>query len=132
MPEPAAAAQAAAGKLTTGPLAKVPMASGLSIAHGEKPGGAAAAQGGPQVFKRGEFTFNRRFMETKFASFFRVVQSEKEVLVVRAAKEEYIARRISRISTNEMHIQLLRGGNEVMVPFAEIIEVQVRPNDGKA
>jgi hypothetical protein len=128
--EPSASAQAAAAKLTTGPLAKVPsMASGLSIAHGEKAGGA---QAGPQIFKRGEFTFNRRFMETKFASFFRVVQSEKEVLVVRAAKEEYIARRISRISSNEMHLQLLRGGNEVSVPFADITEVQIRPNEVKA
>ena len=78
-----------AGKVTTGPLAKVPMASGLSIAQAEK-AGASAAGAGPQSFKRGEFTFNRRFIETKFAGFFRVVPGEAErdmVLVVRAGRD---------------------------------------------
>ena len=127
--QPSGGAQASA-KTTTGPLAKVPMASGLSIAQqAAKPSGTAQ---GSQVFKRGEFTFNRRFMETKFPSFFRVVQTEKEVLAVRVAKDEYTAKRITRISSNEMHIQLLQGGNEVMVLFADILEMQVRPNTVKA
>src|SRR5207247_1290731 len=30
------------------------------------------------IYKRGEFTFNRRFIETKFAGFFRLVPSEAE------------------------------------------------------
>lgn len=124
----------AAGKATTGPLAKVPgMASGLSIAQeSDKAGGAAPGQ--PQVFKRGEFTFNRRFMETKFPGFFRVVSNEAEkdlVLAIRTAKEEYVAKRISRISSNEMHVVLLRG-SEVSVEFAAIAEMQVRNKDAKA
>jgi hypothetical protein len=121
--QPETAAAPAASK-TTGPLAKAPMASGLSISH-EKAGTAAPAAQGPQTFKRGEFTFNRRFVETKFPNFFRVVQSEDVALVVRSAKEEYVAKRISRISTNEMHLQLVKGG-EVSIPFAEITEMQVR------
>jgi hypothetical protein len=116
------------GKATTGSLAKTPMASGLSLAHGEK---AVAATLGPQIYKRGEFTFNRRFMETKFANFFRMVQGEEFVLVVRAGRDEYVAKRISRITSNDMHLQLIRGG-EVSVAFADVNEVQVRPNDGKA
>ena len=128
----AAAGAPAAGKATTGPLAKVPMASGLSIAQqGDKAGGPAPGQ--PQSFKRGEFTFNRRFMETKFPGFFRVVPSEAEkdmVLAVRTAKEEYIAKRISRISSNEMHIALLRG-SEMSVEFAAITEIQVRNKDAR-
>jgi hypothetical protein len=123
----------AVGKATTGSLPKVAMASGLSIAQAaEKPAPAAAAAG-PQVYKRGEFTFNRRFIETKFPSFFRVVQGEAEkdlVLLVRAGKEEHTAKRISRISATEMHLQLVRGG-EVSVPFGEITEIQVR-KEGKA
>jgi hypothetical protein len=131
--EPAVAAQAA-GKATTGSLPKAPaMAPGLSIAQGgEKPGGGAAQT--PQTYKRGEFTFNRRFMETKFASFFRIVQSEADkdlVLVVRTVKEEHIAKRISRISSTEMHLQLVRGV-EVSVPFADIGEILVRHKEGKA
>jgi hypothetical protein len=130
--EPALAAQAA-GKATTGSLAKVPaMASALSIAQAEKSGAPAASQAG-QTYKRGEFTFNRRFMETKFASFFRIVQSEADkdlVLIVRGPKEDYIAKRISRISSTEMHLQLLRGV-EVSVPFSDITEIQIRHKDTK-
>ena len=110
------------------------MSSGLSIAQVEKTAAPSGPAAGPQSYKRGEFTFNRRFIETKFPGFFRVVQSENEkdlVLVVRAAKEEYIAKRITRISSNEMHIQLLRG-TEVSVPFAEILEILVRHKDVKA
>lgn len=130
--EPGAAQ--AGGKATTGSLAKVPMASGLSIAQGEKSAAAPVAAAGAQSYKRGEFTFNRRFMETKFPGFFRVVQSEADkdmVLLIRAGKEEHIAKRISRISSTEMHVQLLRGP-EVSIPFAEITEVHLRHKDAKA
>lgn len=111
-----------------------PGGGGLSVAAVDKTGSSTpvAEQG---VYRRGEFTFNRRFFETKFPGFFRVVPSEAEkdlVFVVRAAKNEYVAKRISRISSNEMHLQLLRGGTEAMVTFADIIEVQVRHKDAKA
>ena len=85
-------------------------------------------------FKRGDFTLNRRFIETKFSGFFRVVPTEAEkdlVFVVRTNKNEYIAKRISRISSNEMHVTLLRGGIEQMVPFADITELQIRHKDAK-
>lgn len=119
-------------KSSTGPLAKTPMASGLSVAQADK-GAAAPAAAGPQSYKRGEFTFNRRFMETKFPGLFRVVQSEADkdmVLIVRTAKEEHTAKRISRISSSEMHVQLLRGG-EVSVSFGDITEVLLRHKDSK-
>ncbi len=106
--------------------------SGLGLAAHDKPKGETTHQG---VFKRGDTTFNRRFFETQFAGFFRVVPSEAEkdlVLVIKAVKNEYVAKRISRISSNEMHMQLLRGGAEVMVGFGEITEVQVRHKDAKA
>ncbi len=129
----AAGGALAAGKATTGPLAKMPMASGLSIAHDKSSASSAGAV--PQTFKRGEFTFNRRFMETKFPGFFRVVQGEAEkdlVLAIRMGRDEHVAKRISRISSNEMHVQLVRGGSEVLVPFAEISEIQIRHKDAKA
>jgi hypothetical protein len=53
-------------------------------------------------------------------------------MVVRAAKNEYLAKRVSRISMTEMHLQLVRGGSEVSVPFSEIIEMQVRHKDKAA
>jgi hypothetical protein len=42
-----------------------------------------------------------------------------------------VAKRISRISSNEMHVQVLSGG-EVTVPFAEITSVTLRHKDAKA
>ncbi|MCI0533998.1 MAG: hypothetical protein L0Z50_02100 [Verrucomicrobiales bacterium] len=125
-PAPAAHAVAAAPVMAGG---------GLGIAKAaakEEPSGGAMT---PAVFKRGDFTLNRRFVETKFSGFFRVVPTEAEkdlVLVVRTNKNEYIGKRISRISSNEMHVSLLRGGAEQMISFADITELQIRHKDAKA
>ena len=108
-------------------------ASGLSVAPPEKSAGTSVAEG-PRTFRRGEFTFNRRFFETQFPGFFRVVPSEAEknlVLVIKAGRQDYIGRRISRITANEMHLQVQSGG-EVSIEFAGVTEVQVRHKDAKA
>jgi len=109
--------------------------SGLSLAAAQKQEGGGGAQ--PQMFARGEFTFNRRFFETKFPGFFRIVPSEAEkdlVIVIKAVRGEYVGKRISRISSNEMHVQLQSGNasTEVMIPFAEIQSVQIRHKDAKS
>ena len=115
------------------PSAAAAAGGGLGLAKAAK----EEASGGtmtPGVFKRGDFTFNRRFIETKFSGFFRVVPIEAEkdlVLIVRTNKNEFLAKRVTRISTNEMHLQLLRGGVEQMVQFAEITELQIRHKDAK-
>ena len=103
---------------------------GLSLATHQKP---AAPKGAleARLFRRGDTTFNRRFFETQFAPYFRVVLSEAEktmVIAVKAGKNEYVGRRISRISGNEIGLQLQSGG-EVQVEFADIHEVQLRPRD---
>ena len=106
--------------------------SGLSVAAGHEK--AAGGDAGPKVYKKGEFTFNRRWFETTFTGFFRVIPSEAEknlVLVVKAGRNDYVAKRITRISMTELHLQLLSGG-EVATTFDEIHEVQVRNKDAKA
>ncbi len=108
--------------------------SGLSLAAATKQEGGGAQ---PQHYTRGEFTFNRRFFETKFPGFFRVVPSEAEkdlVIVIKAVRGEYVGKRISRISSNEMHVQLQSGNAsaEVMIPFVEIQTVQIRHKDAKS
>jgi hypothetical protein len=118
---------------TTAVVADKP-SSGLSLAAVGKTGPAAAAAQ-PQAYSRGEHTFNRRFFETKFPGFFRVVPNEAEkdlVLVLRCVKNEYVGRRVTRISSNELHLQLLNSTSEVNVPFAEITSVIVRHKDSKA
>ncbi len=95
-------------------------------------GGGGAAEGLPKVFKRGETTFNRRFFETQFPSFFRVVTTEADrdlVIDVSAGKSSVVASRISRISANEVHFKTANN-QEVAVGFGEITQVTLRHKDG--
>jgi hypothetical protein len=96
---------------------------------------AAAGPAETKVYNRGEYTFNRRFVETQFSGFFRVVPVEAEkdlVLVVRTPRAEYVGKRITRISSNEFFLQLLQtGGKEVNIGFTEIAQMIVRHKDAK-
>jgi hypothetical protein len=114
------------------PSAAERAAGGLSLASAEKTA-ASEAHSQPQIFQRGEHTFNRRFFETKFPGFFRVVLGEAErdlVLVFRTPKQEFLAKRISRISMNELHLVLLAGG-EKSISFSEITSVILKHKDAK-
>jgi hypothetical protein len=101
--------------------------------------GATAAEVKPtlpatQTFARGQFTFNRRFIETKFAGFFGVVRhgADKDmVMVVKAARGQYICNRISRIAANDFHVEVQHGhaSEEIMIPFQEIKEIQLKHKD---
>jgi len=113
------------------PAAGGPATAGIQVA-----GVAARAPGHPeaQVFQRGQFMFNRRFFETKFAGFFSVVRRPAErdlVLVIKAGRTNLVAQRITRIATNEAYFEVVQGGGrqEVMVPFADIQEIQLKHKD---
>jgi hypothetical protein len=129
--QPAAAAHTFAVGGAAAPAA--PATSGIHIVEASWHGAApAAAPSDVQVFQRGQFTFNRRFFETKFAGYFAVIRREAEknmVLTVKTGRAQHVVERITRISTNEMHVEvgLSAVKQEVMVPFAEIIEVQLKP-----
>lgn len=107
---------------------------GLGLAGGAAAGGKAAANPAySQVYNRSNTTFDRRFFETKFTGFFRVVPADPEkdlVIVVKTPKQEILATRVSRISASEIHLQLQRG-SEASVAFGEITEVSVRPKGAK-
>jgi hypothetical protein len=108
---------------------------GLTVRR-EPRAGSAAARSGPRKFRRGEVEFDRRFIETEFSGFFRIVPSGPEkdlVLSIKTEKNEYVGKRISRITGKEMHLQLQAIGNvaEVVIPFDEIIEIDVRHKDQK-
>jgi len=115
------------------PSAAQPVAAGIHIVEGswqkESP---AAEPGAPQIFQRGQFTFNRRFFETKFSGFFAMIRRESEknlMLTVKTGRALFVVERITRIATNEMHVEVAQGAakQEVTVPFAEIVEVQLKP-----
>jgi hypothetical protein len=88
----------------------------------------------PQIFQRGQFTFNRRFLETKFSNFFGMTRREADrdmVLTVKAASGTFVVQRISRIAANDAHFEVVQGAarREIMVPFADIQEIQLKHKD---
>ena len=109
----------------------------IHIVAGSWQAGASAApppsqaEPEPEIFQRGQFMFNRRFFETKFAGFFGIVRREADknkVLQVKTPRGLIVAERITRITANDAHFEVMRGDSrqEVMVPFAEIQEVQLK------
>lgn len=99
----------------------------------------AAAPAAPQhpeaeVFQRGQFTFNRRFFETKFSGFFGMMRTgpnKDMVIVIKTPKGQYVAERVTRISSNDAHFEVVSGASrqEMMVSFGEIQEVQLKHKD---
>ena len=136
----AAAAAATAATADSSPLAPDPAHAaaapgGLHIAHAEA-APAATSLPATQTFQRGAFTFNRRFFETKFPGFFGVVRRDAEkdlVLVIKSARGEYHGQRISRITGNDLHLEVHKGhaSEEVLIPFTEIKELQLKHKDAK-
>ena len=142
-PEPAAApvAEPAGGTSSAADVLNPMQAEGaahpasLHLAHTE------AAKEEPNLpastkFQRGQFTFNRRFFETKFPGFFGVVRRDAErdlVLVIKSARGEYTGQRISRIAANDLHLQVQKGAatEEVMIPFQDIQEIVLKHKDAK-
>jgi hypothetical protein len=130
---PAVAAAGSAGRATSRRVGvPPPPPPGLRVAAQEK--AAPVSIGHRRIFNRADYTFNRRFIETQFSGFFRIVPLEAEkdlVLDVKTAKKEYTAKRISRISASEMFLQLVEGGGtmEVNVQFVEIAQMIVRHKD---
>jgi hypothetical protein len=88
----------------------------------------------PQIFQRGQFTFNRRFFETKFPGFFGVVRRDADmdmVLIVKTMRGEFVVQRIARIGQDDVHFEIVKGeaSYEEMVPFAEIQEIKLKHKD---
>jgi hypothetical protein len=110
-------------------------ASGVKVGHFEG-GEEKPAIPATVTFQRGQFTFNRRFLETKFAGFFSVVRRDADrdmVLVIKSTRGEYLGQRISRIAANDLHLQVQHGAvsEEVMIPFVEIQEIKLKHKDAK-
>ena len=146
-PTPAAAAEGAAAEAVN-PMqaAGAEHPAGLKLAASEPSEAAKLGQfeGGEEkpeltpttTYQRGQFTFNRRFIETKFPGFFGVIRRDADrdmVLVVKCSRGEYIGQRISRIAANDLHLQVQRGHatEEIMIPFVEIQQIKLKHKDAK-
>jgi hypothetical protein len=107
--------------------------AGLTIHHEEK---AKADIPDPIVFPRGQFTFNRRFFETKFPGFFGTIKRDAEkdlILQFKTGHGEFIAHRITRISASDLHVEVHKGhaNEEVSIAFADIKEIQQKHSKAK-
>jgi hypothetical protein len=104
-------------------------AGALNISKG---GGHAPAAAGYQTatYTRKDTEFDRRFFETKFTGFFRVVLGDAEknvVITIKTLKNEYIVKRVARITGNEIHIQVQQASaGDIGIPFGEIVQVTVK------
>jgi hypothetical protein len=84
-----------------------------------------------EIFQRGQFTFNRRFFETKFSGFFGIIRPEADrgkTLMIKTTGALLTVERIARISADDVHFEVMQGGvrQEIMVPFADIQQIQLK------
>jgi hypothetical protein len=84
-----------------------------------------------QVYKRGQFTFNRRFIETKFAGFFPAVRSEADQkldFIVKLSQGTYVVERIANIGLNDVQFVVVQDGQslEVLAPLGDIQEITLK------
>jgi hypothetical protein len=109
--------------------------AGLKLAKSETDvGQAKPALPETVTYQRGQFTFNRRFFETKFPGFFGVVRREADrdmLLVIKTTRGEYAGQRISRIAANDLHLEVPHGSasEEVLIPFQEIQQIRHKHKD---
>jgi hypothetical protein len=112
---------------------EIPVVAEMNVPPGPRPSPPAGQTAG-QIFQRGQFTFNRRFFETKFPSFFGIVRhgADKDMaLFVKTGRGQHVVERITRISASDVHLEVMLGEvrQEVMVPFTDIQEIQLKPKD---
>ena len=81
------------------------------------------------VFSRGKYTFNKRFMETKFAGFIRELKGDalKFSMLIRTAQVEYAVGHITQVGQTDLIFETAEGS--VTVPLAEILEILLCPRD---
>jgi hypothetical protein len=118
----------------TGPGAPVTMSSG-------QPGAAASdiqivdaswkheeKKVEPQVFARGKFTFNKRFLETKFAGYLGVPAGDalKFTMELATPKGRFTVERIAQVAAAEAIFETTQSG-QLTVPFTDIQEIKLIP-----
>lgn len=91
---------------------------------------SAAAGMEAAVYKKGDITFNRRFFETKFPTFFRPILGQKEktmMFVITVAGKPHEGMRFSRVTTGEIYLVPMAGTGEEAISIASIESIEVKP-----
>jgi hypothetical protein len=81
----------------------------------------------PQIFARGKFTFNKRFLETKFAGFVGELKGDalKFSMSAKTGAGQFAVERIAQIGAQEIIFETPNG--QVTVPFVDIQEITLNP-----
>ena len=123
---------------TTKPGAPAAGAAPVAAASPVKaPPPPASAALEPVVYRRGETNINKRFIETKFAGFFKAVlgPAEKEMWVVwvTATGGEFWSKRIVSITQTDVVVNCPQEGGGTLdetIQIAGIQEIHLRPQEG--
>lgn len=83
------------------------------------------------VFAKPDFLFERRFFETKLASFQRLIPSDTDkdmFLWIKTLRGEFTGRRITQVTDTNLHLLLFKADAtaDEVIPYEEILEVQIR------
>lgn len=98
------------------------------VEHAREASGQVEKKLEPQIFPRGKFTFNKRFIETKFAAFIGVPKGEalKYTMEVKTAKDHFIVDQIMQVSATDVLFDTA-GRGQLTVPLGDIQEVKLNP-----
>ncbi len=82
----------------------------------------------PQIFARGKFTFNKRFVETKFAGFFGEPKGDalKFSMEVKTAAAHFAVDRIMRVEGTDVILETTQPA-QVTVALNDILEIKLTP-----
>ena len=80
-----------------------------------------------QIYARGKFTFNKRFVETKFADFVGAPKglATKFSMEVKSGAAHFAVEHIAQVGATEAIFETASG--QVTVPFADILEIKLNP-----
>jgi len=81
-----------------------------------------------QVFARGKFTFNKRFVETKFAGYLGAPLGDalKFSMSVKTSSAQFDVERIMQVAASDVIFETVQSG-QVTVPLADILEIKLTP-----
>jgi hypothetical protein len=81
-----------------------------------------------QIFARGKFTFNKRFVETKFAGYLGEPKGDalKFTLELKAGKGLFTVERIMQVAPTDVIVDTVQGG-QVTIALADILEIKLIP-----
>ena len=83
----------------------------------------------PQIYSRGKFTFNKRFIETRFPAFTGAGQGDlakKFTMEVRTMKDHFTVERIVQVAPTDVIFAAVKRG-QVTVALSDIQEIRLNP-----